>query len=100
VQDRIASVYGQIAELEKQLEAHRKEISGLEADLKETTAVKERLQLAEKTASTPPPPSASLPGPATPPFGIAGQPATGKTTSTPPPKPPENGVEAASSKDS
>jgi hypothetical protein len=100
VQDRIAAVYGQIADLEKQLEAHRKEIAGLEADLKETTAVKERLQMAEKSAATPTPLSAGLPGPVTPPFGIAGQPAPGKSTSTPPPKPPENGVDAASKESS
>jgi prophage DNA circulation protein len=50
IQDRIAAIHGQIAEIEKQLEVHRKEISGLEADLKETTSVKERLQMAEKSA--------------------------------------------------
>jgi hypothetical protein len=49
-QDKITAEHVQVAELEKQLEAHRKEIASLEADLKETTSVKERLQLAEKTA--------------------------------------------------
>jgi hypothetical protein len=49
-QDKIAAEHVQVAELEKQLEAHRKEIAALEADLKETTSVKERLQLAEKSA--------------------------------------------------
>ena len=52
VQDRIAAVHAQVADLEKQLEAHRRDISGLEADLKETTSVKERLQMAEKLAAT------------------------------------------------
>jgi hypothetical protein len=59
VQDRIAAVHGQIGELEKQLEAHKRDIAALEADLKETTSVKERLQMAEKLAG------AAGPGPAT-----------------------------------
>ena len=54
-QDKIASEHGKVAELEKQLAEHRKEIAALEADLKETTTVKDRLQLAEKSASTPVP---------------------------------------------
>jgi hypothetical protein len=72
VQDRIAAVHAQIAELEKQLEAHRRDISGLEADLKETTSVKERLQMAEKLAATahaPPPPSGGAVTHPTPPVG-------------------------------
>jgi hypothetical protein len=48
--DRMASEHAQIAELERQLETRRREIAVLEADLKETTSVKERLQQAEKTA--------------------------------------------------
>jgi hypothetical protein len=48
--DRMASEHAQIAELERQLETRRREIAALEADLKETTSVKERLQQAEKTA--------------------------------------------------
>jgi phage shock protein A len=52
-QDRIASEHSKVAELEKQLADHRREISSLEADLKETSTVKERLQMAEKSASTP-----------------------------------------------
>ena len=50
VRERIADFHAKNAELEKQLEAHRKEIASLEADLKETTEVKERLQLAEGLA--------------------------------------------------
>jgi hypothetical protein len=50
----IGSLHGKVAELERELEARRQEILGLEADLKETTAVKERLQLAENIASVPP----------------------------------------------
>jgi TolA-binding protein len=80
-QDRIAAVQAQIADLEKQLETQRREVASLEADLKETTNVKERLQAAEKSAggvpsfakgeNTPLPPLASLPGKRTPPLGSA-----------------------------
>src|SRR5204863_9742478 len=49
--DRIGAVQAQMTELERQLEGHRREIASLEADLKETTMVKERLQQAEKTAA-------------------------------------------------
>jgi hypothetical protein len=48
--DRIVTVHTQIAELERQLDAHRREITSLESDLKELTSVKERLQQAEKAA--------------------------------------------------
>ena len=51
--DRIADFHAKNAELEKQLEAHRREIASLEADLKETTEVKERLQLAEGSTPVP-----------------------------------------------
>jgi septal ring factor EnvC (AmiA/AmiB activator) len=49
-QERIASEHSKVADLEKQLADHRKEIGSLEADLKETTTVKDRLQMAEKVA--------------------------------------------------
>jgi phage shock protein A len=51
VQDRIAAVHATIADLEKQLQGQRAEIATLEADLAETTSVKERLEAAERTAS-------------------------------------------------
>lgn len=54
-QERIATQHAKVGELEKQLGEHRKEIAALEADLKETTTVKDRLLLAEKSAGTPPP---------------------------------------------
>jgi len=54
-QEKIASEHGKVAELEKQLSDHRKEIAALEADLKVTTTVKDRLQLAEKSAGPPTP---------------------------------------------
>jgi hypothetical protein len=50
-QDKIAAEHAQVAELEKQLDARRKEIAALEADLKETTSVKDRLLQAEKAAN-------------------------------------------------
>jgi len=49
-QERIAGEHTKVADLEKQLGEHRREIASLEADLKETTTVKERLQMAEKAA--------------------------------------------------
>jgi hypothetical protein len=55
VRDRIADFHAKNAELEKQLEAHRKEIATLEADLKETTEVKDRLQQAESSSALPMP---------------------------------------------
>jgi hypothetical protein len=61
--ERIAAVHTQMAELERQLENHRREIATLEADLKETTAVRERLHHAEKTAAL----AAGPPRPPTPP---------------------------------
>jgi len=64
-QERIATQHTKVAELEKQLGEHRKEIAALEADLKETTTVKERLQMAEKSAGTPTPPRGGLPSPHT-----------------------------------
>jgi hypothetical protein len=63
IQDRISALHGQVSELEEQLEARRREIGVYEADMKETTAVKERLALADKVgghapgaATQPPPP--------------------------------------------
>jgi hypothetical protein len=51
VRERIAEFHAKNVELERQLEAHRKEIAALEADLKETTEVKDRLQQAESASS-------------------------------------------------
>jgi hypothetical protein len=61
-QERIAAEHNKVADLEKQLADHRKEIAMLEADLKETTIVKDRLQLAEKSAG-PPTPVRGIPAP-------------------------------------
>ncbi len=63
VQDTIVALHGQVADLEKQLEARRREIAAQEADFKETTSVKERLLLTEKAATghLPPPPPGATP---------------------------------------
>jgi hypothetical protein len=53
----IAALHGQVADLERELHERRREIVGLEADLQETMAVTERLQLAETIANVLPPPT-------------------------------------------
>jgi hypothetical protein len=82
IQDNIAALHGKVADLEAELEARRREIAAQEADFKETTSVKERLVLAEKSANfaagrtaasldlpasttqpPPPPPARALPKP-------------------------------------
>jgi hypothetical protein len=47
IRDGIAGLHGKVADLERELETRCKEIASLEADLKETSSVKERLQLSE-----------------------------------------------------
>ena len=47
----IALLHSKVADLEHELETRRQEILALEADLQETMAVKERLQLAENIAN-------------------------------------------------
>lgn len=56
----ISALHGKVADLERELEARRQDILGLEADLKETTAVKERLQLSEEIRTSPALPSDAL----------------------------------------
>ena len=51
IQDNIAALHEKVAELEEELEARRREIAAEEADFKETTSVKERLLLAEKSGN-------------------------------------------------
>lgn len=74
IESRIDVLKKEIAEYEQEITTRKAEITRLEADHKETTQVKERLQLAEKLSSTParkpsgtsPPPSgASKPAAAT-----------------------------------
>ncbi|MES1172239.1 MAG: hypothetical protein ABUL77_03290 [Bacteroidota bacterium] len=50
IQDGIAALHAQVTELEKQVEGKRREIASHEADLRETTGVKERLLLTERAA--------------------------------------------------
>jgi uncharacterized small protein (DUF1192 family) len=47
-EERIGAVRGQVGDLEKQLATLRREIETLEAELKETSDVRERLQMADK----------------------------------------------------
>jgi hypothetical protein len=47
IHEGIASLHGKVADLERELDARCKEITALEADLAETTSVKERLQMSE-----------------------------------------------------
>lgn len=65
IQEGISSLHLHVAELEKQLDLRRQEIAAHEADLKETTSVKERLQMAERTggswSSASPPPTPVTP---------------------------------------
>ena len=63
-QERIATALGQVAALEQKLAEHHLEIKALEADLKETTEVKERLVAAERSSG-----DDTSPG-----IGLAGQP--------------------------
>ena len=48
LEDRVSNLKRAIADFEKEIETRREEIERLEADHKETTAVRGRLELAEK----------------------------------------------------
>lgn len=47
-EERVAAVRGQVADLEQQLAGLRHDIETLEAELRETSEVRERLQMADK----------------------------------------------------
>jgi len=47
IHEGIATLHGKVADLEKELDARCKEITALEADLAETSKVKERLEMSE-----------------------------------------------------
>jgi TolA-binding protein len=72
---RIADLKGEIAQLEQEVERRNQEIRQIEADLAETTSVKERLLLADvkqleakpPVAAKPPPPPTSAPNQQVPP---------------------------------
>ncbi len=51
LEDRVSNLKRAIADFEKEIETRREEIGRLEADHKETTAVRGRLELAEKAHS-------------------------------------------------
>lgn len=51
LEDRVSNLKRAIADFEKEIETRREEIARLEADHKETTAVRGRLELAEKAQS-------------------------------------------------
>jgi septal ring factor EnvC (AmiA/AmiB activator) len=53
LEEKILKSRAQITELEKQIASHRQEIARLEADLSETVAVKERLELGEVSSASP-----------------------------------------------
>ena len=52
IEGEIASLHEKVTDLERQLEARREDVVGLEAELRETSAVKERLLLAESMGRT------------------------------------------------
>lgn len=80
IQDNIAALHEKVADLEDELEARRREIAAQEADFKETTSVKERLLLAEKSAHLVPGQRAGT--------NAGGQNATSVDVPQPPPPPP------------
>jgi hypothetical protein len=84
IQDSITALHARVADLQDQLEARRREIAAHEADLKETTMVKERLQHAEKATGQRPPPVPS-----------AGPSPLAATLPPPPPPPPLGSAAAA-----
>lgn len=53
IESRIKVLRGEIADLETEISTRRKEIESLDADHRETTMVKDRLQLAERLSSRP-----------------------------------------------
>lgn len=60
LEESIGGLRSHVADLEEQLEARRREMTALEAELQEVTRAKERLQLADKpSASALPPVTAS-----------------------------------------
>jgi hypothetical protein len=83
---RVAELRSEIAQLEQEVERRRVEISQIEADLAETTSVKERLLLAEGRQESPAPPVVSS-APPVPPNAPVHLP--------PPPPPPRRGTESS-----
>ena len=88
IQDNIAALHEKVANLEDELEARRREIAAQEADFKETSSVKERLLMAEKSANfaATRPPSTSGNSTHTPTLDLP------QATTTPPPPPPSRAL--------
>jgi hypothetical protein len=87
LRNKIASIKGAIAELERELEERRAELAAVEADLAETSLVKERLEMAASKAD-----------PIVLPPGLGSSAPPGKAGSTAP-RPPLRGRPAASPTD-
>ena len=62
IQGRIGVLKGEISELEQEIKTRKDEIERLDADHKETTMVRDRLELAENIGKPRPAPSPSSPG--------------------------------------
>jgi peptidoglycan hydrolase CwlO-like protein len=58
LEERVANLKRAIADFEKEIETRKEEIGRLEADHKETTNVRQRLELAEKAQRAQPPAAA------------------------------------------
>jgi uncharacterized small protein (DUF1192 family) len=52
--ERVAKLQSEILQLESDISVRREEIAGVEAELAEVTAARQRLELAERRASSPP----------------------------------------------
>jgi hypothetical protein len=67
IRNRIAELQSEIGQLDQEVARRRHDISALEADLAETTTVKERLELADTSKKSgrapPPPPQRDAPSP-------------------------------------
>lgn len=82
IHNRVAELRNEILHLEQEIDRRHKDIALLEADLAETTKVKERLQMAEGTMKSKPtpPPAPHMGAPPIPPPPIGSQ-------ASPPPPP-------------
>ncbi len=84
IQGRIKVLRGEIADFEKEIETRREEISRLDADYKETSLVRERLELAENLGKKSPPEAKKSEAPTSASGSIGGRkPAAGAPPSAP-----------------
>jgi uncharacterized small protein (DUF1192 family) len=86
IQGRIGVLRGEIAELEQEIKVRKDEIERLDADHKETTTVRERLELAENLGKAPRSGAVAAPAAAaeTRPEALGGLPRLSKQTNPPP----------------